>query len=168
METIKYFLFILGVCLIIWLIPNLLNNKVGDDEIWWEFHELSDGSEIRIIHSPKCDAKKPFIAWNVQCDILDYEKLKYDVYDFCILEEDADMLNAISYRNIKYVMERQWIFAEDETDYELCKLHEKMWDTTFRKYEVSFSLKEGGLVPQDDNGIIICGYDYDKRIGKNN
>ena len=165
-DLFYYFLFVVGLCFLLWLVPHLVDNKVSDDEIWWEYYKISDGSTIRIIHSYKCDAKKPFIAWNVQCNILDYQKLKYDVYDYCIHEDDADMLNAISYRNIKYGLERQWFFAEDETDFELCKLHEKMWDTTFRRHEVAYSIKEGQLIQQSNNCAPLIDYDWETRLKK--
>lgn len=153
-----YILFIITLCLLGWLVPNLIENKVTDDELWWESYCIPDGSKVRIIHTNKCEAKRPLVVWNVQCDKINYFKEKIDVYDLCIHEEDIDMLNAISYRNIKVAMEEQWFFAEDETDYELCRLHEMMWDTTFRRHEAAFSIKNGELIPQNDEGNILLYY----------
>lgn len=158
MKKIYYILFILGVMLLCWLVPNVVNNKVNEDEIWWEEYQIKDGSYIRIIHAHDCKAKKPLIRWNVQCNMLDYYKCKYDVYDYCIDEDNAIMLNAISKRNIKYAMERQWAYAETEQDVAVCRRNDKMWDTTDRTYEVAYSLKGDELIPQNDNVEIIMDY----------
>lgn len=146
-------------------VPNIIDNKVTEDEIWWESYQINDGSYIRIIHAHDCQAKKPCIAWNIQCKMLDYYKQKIDVYDYCINEDEAIMLNYISMRNIKHALERQWAYAEDENDYKICRWNEKIWDTTLRVREVAYSMNNGDLVPQNDDGMIITDFSWNTQFG---
>lgn len=168
MKTRHYILIVIAIVLLGWLLPQIINNKVGEDEIWYETYQIQDGSSIRIIHSHNCKAKKPFFAWNVQCKILHYHKEKIDVFDYCINEDDANMLNYISKRNIKKALDLQWAYAEDSNDRERCLWHEKMWDTTFRMYEVAYSMINGELHPQNDDGKIINDYSWETHFVKSN
>ena len=155
-DLILYALGVIVVCILCWLVPNLYNNKVSEDEIWWEYYQLSDSSYVRIIHSYDCETKKPLIRWNVQCKILGYRKHKNDVYDFCIHDDDAEMLNCISKRNIKRSLEYQYIFAEDERDLELLELDEKILDTTDRKYEVYYSFtNDAQVIPIENTEVLL-------------
>ena len=147
-KTIIYIAIVFVIVISVMIVPDLCNNKVSEDEIWWELYQIPDGSFVRIIHAHDCDAKKPLTRWNVQCKILDYYKHKNDVYDYCIHDDDAIMLNAISKRNIKYAMERMWDYAEDEQDYKMCRWNDKMWDTTNRIHELVYSMLGGELIPQ--------------------
>ena len=159
MKWYWYIVFVLILIVAMETLPKVVDNKVTKNEIWWERYQIQDGSYVRIIHSHDCrNAKKTFVAWNVQCKMLDFYKEKIDVYDYCIGEDEANMLNYISKRNIKYAMERQWATAVDEEDYNACRWNDKIWDTTLRVYEVVYSMLQGELIAQDDNGEIVNGY----------
>ena len=165
MKWYWYVACVIGLIMGVELIPDIANNKVSDDEIWWEKYQLDDGSYIRVIHAHDCRAKKPLIAWNVQCDMIEYYKEIIDVYDYCIDEDDAAMLNSISRRNTKNALERQWAYAEED-DYESCRHNEMMWDTSMRTRNVAFSMKDGNLVRQNDDGRIILNYSCEIDFGK--
>ncbi|MCR5588113.1 MAG: hypothetical protein K6F72_00695 [Bacteroidales bacterium] len=147
-DTIIYIAAVFVIIILVMVVPDLCNNKVSENEIWWESYQIPDGSFVRIIHAHDCDAKKPLIRWNVHCKMLDYYKQKNDVYDYCINDDEAIMLNAISKRNIKHAMERMWDYAEDKQDYEMCRWNNKMWDTTNRIHGLVYSVLGGELVPQ--------------------
>lgn len=115
----------------------------SEDEIWREKVMLEDGSHIMLYHSNDCTCDRPFFCPKEKK--VDFYKLKYDVYASCIDNEEAEMLNAISHRNIqKY---RGYIhhfgIGEDLTQYwERLKIS----DDSDRTYSVEFALKNNTLV----------------------
>lgn len=120
-------------------------NNCDKDELWREKVKLSDDTHIFIYHSSKCKKKRPFFT--VIEKKIDFEKLKYGVFDICISERDADMLNGISKKNIADYIDYAYLFAEDDQDYEYYFNKVAVLDTTERKYDVYWSSKnEGDLV----------------------
>lgn len=120
-------------------------HKCNTDELWREKVTLSDDTHIFIYHSSKCTKKQPFTS--VTEKIIDFKKFKFDVFDICITEQDADMLNQISKRNVSDYVDNALIFAEDKTDYELYKTTIDIIDITKRKYKVYWATNDnGGLI----------------------
>lgn len=120
-------------------------NNVENDELWREKIILEDGSHIMVFHSSNCSQKKPFFV-NTEKKI-DFKKYKYDVFDFCISEEEASMLNVISGRNINKAKEMEYLYADDEQERSFSKLKEQLYDSTDRTYSIYFSLKGDELIP---------------------
>ena len=154
---------VVGVVVLALLGPSIADNKVGEDEVWWEYYDVGDGSYVRIMHAHDCGTRKPLAAWDVQTDILDYHKDKIDVYDHCIGEDDAIMLNAISKRNIKRALDYGMLFVEDGGDFAGLRRHEEMWDTTDRTDRVYYAMRDGRLVYQGSRTeTIILDYRFEK------
>lgn len=117
--------------------------SASEDEIWREKVMLKNGSHIMRYHSNDCTCDRPFFCPKEKK--VDFKKLKYDVYASCIEEEEAEMLNAISHRNIQkyrgYIHNSR--IGEDLTlYYEMLKL----LDDSDRTYHVEFCMKNDSLV----------------------
>ena len=118
--------------------------SVDDDELWLETKELNDGTTIHVYHSAKHNNERPTIVSTVKK--INFRKLKSDIYDSCISENEAKMLNAISNYNIKEYIDNAWIFEEGKTYEEYCSL----LDTTDRTYNTPYSItKEGELIKHE-------------------
>ena len=148
-KAIYFILVILIVVFSVWFIPAIFNYRVKTDEVWIENYQLKDGSYIDIVHSHSCKTKKPFFEKNTNRKMIDFYKTKYTVYDYCITEDDADMLNHISKRNIKLALEHDWLFLEDSIDFADYEHFSNAIDTTERIYTVSHSRFGGKLIPQN-------------------
>ena len=157
-DTIKYIIFVLGIILLACILPDFYKNiKLDDDEIWKEEYNIQDGSMINIVHNNKCCVKKPVFGTTYK--ILDYQKEKIDVYDYCINDEEADILNRISKRNYHIACDDYYKNAYDEQDYRSFNGYLNRSDTTCnRKREVAFSRENAKYTPQNDNGYIIADY----------
>lgn len=133
---------ILAICLCL-LIGLTSCGGVSEDEIWREKVMLRDGSHIMRYHSSDCTCDRPLFVSKEKKIV--FRKMKYDVYASCIDEEDAEMLNAISHRNIqKY---REYIHCsgvgEDLTYY--WKML-NLLDDSDRTYSVEFCMKNDSLI----------------------
>ena len=116
---------------------------VGYKQIWREKHVFPDGSHVMIYHSNSCTKEKPFLL--LKENIIDYRKFKNDVFDSCISQEDAILLNLISRRNINYCLDN-FIF-EEENDYRIYKELSKLFDCSNRMYETYYAyVKDDSLV----------------------
>lgn len=115
------------------------NHKLEEDEIWRDKVTLNDGSYIFVYHSHNCKHKKPLFLCREK--IIDFRKLKYSVYDYCISERDAEMLDAISRRNIGCFEE----YAYDDVGGDMYFKSMDVFDDSHRDfYTVYFSRKSDG------------------------
>lgn len=108
MKKIVYVL--IGVALF-FIVRYIVTHDVGKDELWVERVPVSEGGTIDIYHSDKCPRSKPFSIDKV--DKIEYRKTKFSVFDICIDEKEAEMLNSISKYNINRILERGWTYSEE-------------------------------------------------------
>lgn len=117
--------------------------EVECDELWREKVKLSDGTHCMVYHTHDCPNDKPFFLYKEKKN--DYRKMKYDVFDYCVEEEEVIILNLISERNIRRDLELPYIYiCDDYNHFSLVKRIHDMYDMSKRGYEVYYSVDGKG------------------------
>lgn len=112
--------------------------EVEYDELWREKVELPDGTHCMVYHTHDCPNDKPFFLCKEKK--YDYRKMKFDVFDYCVEEEEVIILNLISERNIRRELESPYICDA----YNYFSLVKRMYDMSKRGYEVYYSVDDKG------------------------
>lgn len=122
-------------------------HSVDPEELWYEKLELKDGTHIYVYHNHECRRKQPFFTSTVEK--INYHKSKCDVYDICIGEEEAFMLNVISNYNIRKDID----MAETYSEFEDLRKMNLRYDTSNRVYDVYYSVTDNGKFIKLDKPI---------------
>jgi hypothetical protein len=130
----KYILLLIA-SVIVYLGYHYSKHIVSEDELWVERITVPEGGIIEVYHSHKCLRSKPFYIEKE--NKIDFKKSKYSVYDICIHEDDAKMLNSISKTNINDVLDRGWTYSEDIESF--VRYEKEICDISNRDYEVYHS-----------------------------
>lgn len=142
MKNSNLFIYLLYVLFIgLSLVFFSCNKEIKHNELWEEHYDLPNGSTIFIFHSSACNIKKPFFL--NKRNMIDFIKFKYFVYDYCISEEEAAMLNIISRRNIEHAINEEEII--EETDRKSFEWFLKVIDRSNRDYKAYYSLGKNDI-----------------------
>lgn len=138
-KVLIYILVLAGV-FAIFFVYHYSKHFVDDDELWSEEVTVSKEGIIEIFHSNKCMRSKPFFLEKI--DKIDFQKTKFTVFDICIYQDEAAMLNSISKYNIKRILDRGWTYSDEIESF--INYEENICDTTDRDdYEVKYCLRNG-------------------------
>lgn len=107
---------------------------VEHDELWREKIELPNGSHCFVYHSFDCPNKKPILLCTEKK--YEYRKMKHDVFDYCISEDEIQILNLISNKNIREALES----SIDYGDYNFYIEMKNIYDLSNRGHILYYSI----------------------------
>lgn len=128
-------LYIITAIALIIIVRYIVSHNVGENELWVEKVSVPEGGIIEVYHSHKCIRDKPFSIETE--DKIEFKKKRFSVYDICILDDEAKMLNEISRFNNTRLLERGWENSEDIESF--VRYENDICDLSNRDYDVEYS-----------------------------
>lgn len=126
----------------------LLISCGNDGDMWREKVDVGNGAYIYLYHTEKCTKSHPLFS--VSEKMIEYQKMKYDVFDLCFSKEQLKMLTEISRTNIAEYKRHALEFCEDKDDLDYYSRYysrkKTLLDTGKCDYSTEYSIQNGKLV----------------------
>lgn len=152
-KTVNSFLWILCGIVVLSIVVFIVESFVSwgeceENEIWFESIEVKPNVFIEVIHTKGCRLQKPYFAKRIKIDS-HFSKNKNDVFDYCVDDDLALILNAISYRYNKNFIQWAWFF--DDTNEERNRTDKRIehMDTSFCVRDCQYGYSFGNMILLD-------------------
>ena len=112
--------------------------------MWREKVDVGDGAYIFLYHTNNCRKERPFLSTGE--NMINYQKLKCDVFDFCFSEEQLKMLSEISRYNIAEYENNALDYCENKIQREYYYSRISVLDTGNCEVSTKYAMQDGQLV----------------------